>query len=474
MLAYALLLPTAVGFLFVTYFSPVAEKNAVLERILLGFGIGSGMLTFEMFIIGLLRVPFTVFVISAMQIATVILLLYLLYQRKVLFRQMIELAPYGSEEKAVQKMSGVQIVIVVLLSAWILLKLLYVLYEGSIWPIFAFDSVANWSSGAKFFFYNKGLALNLSQEHYFGKGYRTFQEYPLHIPLLQTWIALCLGDFHEVYVKIYNVFYYWCIVGLTFFALKRHASTVKSLVAAFFVSTVPLLTYHASEAYADLPLSYYALCAIIYFQRYTEMHETEANAKTKNGLLWIMGTAVAIGSWTKGEGILFTAAFTLALIVYLFRKRMLKVAWKDITCYVIPILAVAIPWHIFLAVKDIWSGRGYENILAWGLHFEVLPVILGQFIMAANFNIIFVFFLLLLIFGWKPILHAELYYLLIPLGAVMAFFVFVYLTTDNYVFVVDLTAVNRNSMTFIPMMYYVASLLAVRVLSYYEKDRTFS
>jgi len=274
MLVYALLLPTAVGFLFVAAVSAHDEKQALLERILLGFGIGMGMLTFEMFIIGMIGIAFTVFSISAVQGATAVVLWYLLSRRKVSITQVLCLTPYRREEKPVRRMSALQLMGIVLLSVWVASKLIYVLLEGSGCPVFTWDSLENWSSGGKFFFYSKGLALGPSQEHYFGRGYRTFLDYPLHIPLMQTWTALCLGTFHEVYVKIYNVFYFWSVIGLTFSAVKRETSAMTALAAAFFVSTVPLLTYHASEGYADLPLSYYALCATIYFRRYLETTAT--------------------------------------------------------------------------------------------------------------------------------------------------------------------------------------------------------
>jgi len=464
MLVYALLLPTAVGFLFVAAVSAHDEKQALLERILLGFGIGMGMLTFEMFIIGMLGIAFTVFSISAVQGATAVVLWYLLSRRKVSITQVLCLTPYRREEKPVRRMSALQLMGIVLLSVWVASKLIYVLLEGSGCPVFTWDSLENWSSGGKFFFYSKGLALGPSQEHYFGRGYRTFLDYPLHIPLMQTWTALCLGTFHEVYVKIYNVFYFWSVIGLTFSAVKRETSAMTALAAAFFVSTVPLLTYHASEGYADLPLSYYALCATIYFRRYLETTATSKGAGNRS--LWVMGTVVALGSWTKGEGILFTAAFTLALFFYLLRSKMLKNAWKDLLSYCIPILTVAIPWHLFVVLNGVGSGRGYENFLATGLHFEVLPIILKQVVLGANFNLIFLFFFTLLLFAWRPLFHTELKYLLFPAIGVMMLFLFVYLTTDNYLYVVNLSAINRNIMTFIPMLYYVSAVLAVRLLSH--------
>jgi 4-amino-4-deoxy-L-arabinose transferase-like glycosyltransferase len=264
------------------------------------------------------------------------------------------------------------------------------------------------------------------------------------------------------------VIYFLCIIGLVFFAVKREASTTTALLVAFFLSTVPLLTYHSYEAYADLPLSYYALCAAIYFQRYMTM--IEINKSNDNGYLLLTGTALAIGSWTKGEGILFTVAFSFAVLFYHVRKRStLQGSWINLVHYCIPIFIMAIPWYLFVFSNNISTGRGHENFLATSLHFEVLSVFVEQIIFSANFNVIFIFLLPLLLFGWKPIIQSDLKYLMLPLFAVIVFFIVIYLTTDNYIFVVERTAIDRNVLTFIPTMYYISALAAIKILNHFRQ-----
>jgi hypothetical protein len=46
----------------------------------------------------------------------------------------------------------------------------------------------------------------------------------------------------------------------------------------------------------------------------------------------------------------------------------------------------------------------------------------------------------------------------------MAMFLALYLGTESYRWVMNLTAVNRNILTFIPMMFYLAALTAHRLL----------
>jgi hypothetical protein len=67
---------------------------------------------------------------------------------------------------------------------------------------------------------------------------------------------------------------------------------------------------------------------------------------------------------------------------------------------------------------------------------------------------------LLIIVGYRKILKSDLAYLYATLLSIMAMFLVVYLGTESYRWVMNLTAVNRNILTFIPMMYYVAALTA--------------
>jgi hypothetical protein len=153
-LAYALALPAMVGFLFVTWWSRSEKGPGPLERLFLDFGIGTGMITFEMFLLGLLRVPLQGAVISFLQIATVIVLGYLLARSGTAWRDIVGPRadqPDGSAGKATPWNRTV----VLLLTAWIVAKVLFVLYEGFFLPEHTSDSWEHWSLGAKFLYYEK-------------------------------------------------------------------------------------------------------------------------------------------------------------------------------------------------------------------------------------------------------------------------------------------------------------------------------
>jgi hypothetical protein len=161
------------------------------------------------------------------------------------------------------------------------------------------------------------------------------------------------------------------------------------------------------------------------------------------------------------EGLFFAAAFSASLALYYLVK---KISFRQMTAFLAPIVLVSVPWYVFLLSIRVPINYGEVKLLgetiAQGIHFQVLPVIAEQIMFSANFNLIFLFLFLLIIVGFRKILQSDLAYLYGVLLSITAIFLILYLGTDMYRWVVNLTAVNRNILTFIPMMYYVAALTA--------------
>jgi hypothetical protein len=463
MLAYALMVPAVTGFLFVTWCARSDLKQSFFERFFLGFGVGTGIITFDMFLLGLFRIPLNMVAISLMPIATAILLGYLLYRSGIPWRQIFSQAAEDTDASPV-KAAYLKRFIAFVLIAWILAKVLFVLYEGFFLPEHTSDSWEHWSSGAKFIFYEKGLALDPANEHFFGAGYLKVQRYPLNVPLMQVWISLCIGAAHEVYMKVWNALFFISMVGLLFFALRRKTTLMTALLAAFFLSTVPLLTYHAMTAYADLPLSFYALGAMVCFWNAIEALKS-GRAGEAGGLFVLMGACAALCVWTKMEGLFFAAAFSASLALYYLVK---KISFTQVLAFLAPLVLVSVPWYVFLMSIGVPISYGKAELpgatMAAGIHFQVLPVIAEQILFSANFNLIFLFLFLLIIVGYRRIRESGLGYLYAVLLSIMAMFLVLYLGTETYRWVMNLTAVNRNILTFIPMMYYVSALTAGRLL----------
>ena len=458
-LAYAVLLPTAMGYLLVSACTAGRSGATRLERVFLGFGAGTGILTLEMFLLGLLKIPFGVGAISLGSVAVIGILAFLCHRFGCLRSPTGWQGPGTDPAPSGGKMAGAILIPVLVLGLWIGAKIAFALYEASLLPVHTSDSWTHWSSGAKFFYYERGLHLDRSSQHFFGSGYLATQRYPLHVPLLQVWFALCLGGVHEIYMKLWNSLYYVSLLGLVFFGLVRETTVLVALFAAFFLSSAPLITYHALTSYADLPLGYYSLGAAVCLWKVATMLRKGEGAESCKGPLVLLGVFVALAVWTKLEGLFVAVAFSIALFALLMPegRRLRRFA-----SYAAPVLSVVLAWYLFLAFQDVRVVSGEERqigeIVERGLHMEAVPRILGQMFASSNFNLIFPFLLVLSVAGFRMIRRSDVRYLFLALSCLMVLYLLLYLGTESYRWVMNLTAVNRNLMTLVPMMYFLAGL----------------
>jgi hypothetical protein len=363
--------------------------------------------------------------------------------------------------EAVKGVGGWKLYLSAFLAVWLFLKIGIVSYECLIRPMYAWDTWANWSAGAKLFFFEKGLVLDQADEHFFGTGYRAFLGYPLHTPLLQVWISLWQGEFHEAYAKAWSAFYFISLLGVFFLAVNRESTWFYGLVAVFFLATVPLLTNHGTEGYSDLPLSYYGLASTVCFWRYL--------STAKKGPLILSGILLAMGSTTKDEGLFFFVAVGVALFLFsIFEKRRLLSAF---TCFLLPFLFVSGPWFLFKALYGLGFGHGdlVAGITGSKIYWEVLGSVFKVTFFEANFNLIFPFWLVLTVLGFRTVMTTNIKYLFFIIVMVMGMFIFIYLRIDQNI-VFEETAFHRNTLTYVPIIFFASALLVGRIWHHCERE----
>lgn len=452
LLIFAISIPLLTGYLITAWLTTGEREGGVLERLSLGYGLGSGVLAYLMFVLGLLRVPYSVLSVTLPMAALSALFAALILKKGGGFLRTARLGPSG--------LSGVRLIFSAMLIAWLLLKISFVLYENALRPIFAWDAWVHWSTGAKVFYYAKGLLLDEAGENFFGKTYR-FMGHPIHSPLLQVWQALWLGSFDEALVKTWSALYFIAMLGIVYFAVRREGGVFPALVSAFFLSSLPLLSWHATESYSDLVLGYYALAATAAVWRYMR--------GANKGYLVLAGLFLAMGSTTKNEGIFFFAAVLLALILYNILER--RSYLSDALFFIIPFAVLALPWFAFKAINGLGFGHGsYGSELTWlsdpkfgaaaekGVHWEIIPGMLRQLFMSANFNLLFAFWLFVTVFKMRTALRTEIKYVHLIAVSALAMFAFVYLVFEVTA-VTETTGVNRNALTYAPIFLLSSALL---------------
>ncbi len=452
------IITTLSGYLLASIFMREIEGVGPMERLFAGYGLGLGVLTFQMVIMGALGASFTLETVTSVNLLISAVTLYILSRGGSLKLSLLG-APTTRYLYKVVKPFGVRDVFLWALAAWIVFRCLFVFFDSISTPLYSVDAWSNWSAGAKLFFFEGGL-LGPADEHYLGEGYRRFLGHPLHTPLSQVWLALWLGEFHEVYVKLWNVFYYYSVLGIFYLAIRREAGAGYALIMTFFLSSAPLFTYHGADALAELPLSYYNLVSIVFLFIYMK----SGNFKS----LILSGLLMGMGLSTKNEAILFIGASLLSLLIFTISEK--RPLLKSAAAYLIPLVTVSAPWLILKTINGIGVGHsGEKSGIEWfnapfgpasvdDTYLELIGQILYQLFLSPNFSLLFPFWVVVTIIGAKLIIKTELKYLYVIVCSVISGYIFIYLTLEVTA-VTDVSGIHRNILTYMPILFYTSSVV---------------
>lgn len=448
----AIALPSISGFLLISILSRKLEIS-FLEKCSVGYGLGMGIVAFLGFLLGIAGIAFT-FISLAVTLSISILflaILFLLIKKPDQFTCSRRRFTFNFSELFTLKTFGVLLILF-----WILFKIFFVFFEGMNRPLVSSDALLNLSSGAKFFYFQKGFLLDPSSEHFFAQDYRLFTGHPLLTGFVQIWISNAIGVWSEIYVKAWSPFYFLAILAVLYSSVRQAIDCNVAFLAAFFLSAVPLLSYHGQDGYADLPLAFYALSGTVYLWRYLERNESHA--------LIISGILMGMAAFTKNEGIFYCISAGFVLFAYNILQR--RSPWTGAHLFAIPVFLYILPWYIFKMYYGIGFGHGEETSgVTWtqSLHFEVIGLYFNEIFLTANHGLIFSFLIVLGLLRYKDVVRSNIKYIYILIFSVMFMFLFVYITTLDFASVTDRTACNRNTMTFVPIAFFAVALLTGRV-----------
>jgi len=445
----ALLIPTIYGLVLVALILRNDRTTGLFERLCMSFPLGMSFVTMQMFVLGLFRVPLTLMPITAL-LATEAVGLSLLLRKKD-----IPLAPrpkFPLYAELTGRGTGRKVILSVLV-LWVLLKVGSIFFETSLRPIYAWDTWANWSVGAKLFYYSKSLYLDVPAGDYFGRGaVSRFLSYPVHNPLMQVWISLWAGGFDEVLVKFTSPMYLACAAGFLAAAIGREAGRIAALALVAIFLGSPLLSYHAVEGYSDFPLSVYLMLALASFSR----------ALRGERDYWLLtGLFSAQALFTKDEAFFIIAPLAVSAMWHIMRTvTARRDRRKTILLLGLPLLFVA-PWYVFKFTHGFGFGADSAK-LEFTFHPEILVQAFMNVLSLDNFAVVPVLFPALLVAAGKP--DRTFLHLLAPLACYILFFHLLYAFTPYYYhYFSNGTVFYRNILTYYASLIFLTAFLVRRI-----------
>ncbi len=377
----------------------------------LSYVLGLGVITVQMFFYALWGIPFSPW--------SIMIPYCVLFVRNVYYYHRLHVT---GESLA----GGSQGPLDRLLFAGVIFQCAHAFFKALMRPMDSFDSIGNFAFKAKVFFMTRTIPYS-----FFANPAHDVQhvDYPLFIPLSETWLALCLGRWDDIAVKILFPLFFVSILVFMYYAVRRFASRRCAVIAVFLLATIPHFLNYATIGYADFALTMFFCASFFFLFRWTQERQ-----KTRLLVLALLCALLAV--WAKHEGIMLALVNCAVLLIYGWKDRrsLQKTDVVRIACFITVLALVCYAWLSFLHAMDfpnefinkdtLHIGRIVKNIPRLGLvAYEYQKHIFGP----KKWNLsLFLFFLGLALFYKKAFggrMSLITWAVLLPLAGYAAVFV---------------------------------------------------
>jgi len=321
---------TIIGWNCLYLLSFKGERLYPVEGICVSYGLGAGLVTLEMFCFYFFNIKYTIQGILMPWLLLILanLILYIRRDKKSFTSDRVE-AKGGNR--------ALGYFLIFCLAA----EVAFTFFRAMVKPIEAYDAIAIYGIKSKIFY----LAGSIPQD-YFSSLARAFPhpDYPLNIPLFETYIYIFLGNLNDQLVKIIFPVYYAAILGVFYYAVRRFAGRTYALIFTFIMASVSQFSSYAANAYLDLPLTYYYFTsAVLLFSWFRDTRRTS--------YLVISAFMTALAGWTKNEGLMYCLINFIVVAVFL-ALNFKKVKKREILLAGLFVLTVIIMLFPFFLVRS--------------------------------------------------------------------------------------------------------------------------
>ena len=387
------------------------------ERLALGFGVGTGLLTWEMLVFQAFGFSFAVIRLLAPLLG--FSLIAFLFARRPRRKG-------RSESRLAVASVPFQRVECVLIAA-ILIETSAAFFHAWLLPMEAYDAVANWGLKAKAIF----MAGNIPEGFLRNPNYEVFHpDYPLLVPLLESHVYRCIGDLREVSAKIIFPLYLVGCVAILMAALRRAGQSRRGcLLFGFLLVSIPYFSEQATNGYADVVVSFYFGAGSLYLYLW----------QTKGTGLFLILSALltSCAALTKNEGfvlvgvhLVWLAAVLLSRSGIAFRRKLFSLG-----IYFCIVSAVLMPWYLFknsLGLRNDVINSEVVAGLNWNSFSRVGPILYHlqtQVFGPKNWNLVWILLCAAVGLRHRILLRSPAAFVLCAMGLTVVAYMSVYLIT---------------------------------------------
>lgn len=331
-------------------FGPVSYAGA-------SFMLGLGAISLQMFFYSLVSIPFSALLISAPWIVLGVVMLFHPAFKRTAFR---------TDGQKLGWAGGV-------LLAVILSQVLYSFAYSLTMPLSGWDALFIWFLKARAFFLDGSVEAAFLTDPAYAQDH---PEYPLLVPLAVTWIYAAIGAAQEEAGKVIYPLQFAALLSVFHYGVRRFTgSRTAGLLFTALLSVTPLILVHAAgfpvqidpgftgkdlTGYADLTLSAYFLAAGLFIFLYAR--------EGRGPFAFIASLMLAMGAWTKNEGLTFALlGFLILAASALFSGRR---DFRTLALAAIPLALFILPWSAYKTALGL--GSDYVQSMGPGVFFSNL------------------------------------------------------------------------------------------------------
>ncbi len=435
---------TAFGYCGILLCNHRRDPLPMLFSIALAYGLGSGVLTVWMFFLGNLNIPLT---IQATMFP--LMLLPVTLMARFLTRHGPSILRRESPISFRIKFDPPSSIFLIGLA----LYTTYVFWRASHVPISTWDAFATHAFNAKILYYERSLQYFNNMPH---------NNYPLHVPLLQAWLALANGQWDDQLIKMPFPFYFISTLIIMYYFLIHYTRPRWALLGMLLLSSSSFLVYHATIGYRDLTLLYYNFTTIILLLLWNK----------KNSYMFLILAALFSGftSFTKLEGAGYLFIHLILLVGILLHQRHISIfnKIKNLLIFSIPSLSICLFFHAYRylslnqtttqPVADSDAFNLYQlKISVSSVLIERLGIVLQKFtanmFLTNNWGIVFFIFVLSLFRLKRKNITLEIKFLLLGLFSFFFIYVSAYTLTQHFYWIAQTEDVlSRCILHFFPLI----------------------
>ena len=448
-LILSFLLAIAVGWNILFFIIRRDLSFPLAEKIALSYVIGLGALTVQMFLYSLTGIRFSVISLLIPHICLAVVGVF----------AFAKTPPTGS--KPAETKNGT---FDILLLAGILFQVFHAFFKALIKPMHSFDSIGNFAFKAKMLF----MEGHVPYELFLNRSIDIQQaDFPLFIPLSETWVYMFLGKWNDLLVKTLFPMFFVALLVIFYFVLKRIIGKRLALVSTFFLVTIPHFLNYATIGYADFALLMFYSASFFYMFLWISY-------RRENKYLFLAASLSLFAIWTKNEGVMLSLINIIIVFLFAFfaRKDIKKLEIRSIFYFAFIIIALCTIWFGYLNALGMSHVTVNKESLKLSLAIKNLnriPLILYEWqkhvFGPKKWNISLLVFFAGLIVYFKTAFKSHFKYITLSILLTFAGYSAVYLITPFEIRYHLRTTGSRLLLHFLPIVVFWIGYLAKEILN---------